>query len=417
MTLIIEFIILLLLLFMSCFFSGTETALTSLGKLKLKQLIEEKKSAALEMWLKHPNKLLATILVGNTIVNLAASSLTAFIAMDFATRLSIDKALSVVIATALITLLILVFGEITPKTFGKHNPEKVVLLTIRSLVMINYIISPLIKALVMITTPLVKLFGGRVAGETIFLTEEEIRTLIDVGEKEGVLEKEEKEMIHSVLKFGDIIVREVMIPRVDIDCVDLNNDRNKIIDLIVETGHSKVPVYRDNLDNIQGIIYVKDLLNAWGNNQLIVIEDLIRFPYYVQETKKVNSLLREFKKGTLDIAIVTDEYGVTSGLVTVEDLVEEIVGDIINEYNLEEIGIEPGGDGTIIVKGKTDVKKVNEKLKINLPNKDFKTVGGFVIDLMGKVPKVGEEVKYRNLRIEIVEIGKGRVKKIKIKKL
>lgn len=417
MTLIIEFTVLLLLLFMSCFFSGSETALTSLTKFKLKQLIEEKKSPSLNVWLNNPNRLLATILVGNTVVNLAAASLTAYMAMDFALRLYIGEVLAVVIATAIITLLILILGEITPKTFAKHNPEKFALLTIKTLVMMSYVLSPLVKALVFITNPLVKLLGGKLTAQSSFITEDEIRTLIDVGEKEGAIEKEEQEMIHSVLKFGDIIVREVMTPRIDIDCVDLNNDREKIINLIVETGHSKVPVYKDNLDNIQGIIYVKDLLNAWRNNELVAMEDLIRPPYYVPETKKVNALLREFKKGALHVAIVVDEYGITAGLVTVEDLVEEIVGDIINEYDLEEMGIEPAGDGTVIIKGKTDIKKVNDKLKINLPSVDFKTVGGFVIDLMGRVPRLGEEVKYRNLIIEIIDVGKRRVKKIKIKKL
>lgn len=417
MNLLLELIILVLLILLSFFFSASETALTSLGKLKLKQLIEEKKSSALNVWIEHPNRLLATILVGNTIVNIAAASLTAFISIDFATHLGINETVSLIIATALITIVILILGEITPKTFAKHNPVKVSLLTIRALVMMNYLLSPLIKGLVFIINPLVSLLGGKLSGESSFLSVDEIRTLIDVGEKEGVLEKEEREMIHSVLKFGDIIVREVMTPRIDMDCVDLNNDKEKIIDLIIETGHSKVPVYKDNLDNIQGIIYVKDLLNAWRNNQLIIIEDLLRPPYYVPETKKVSVLLHEFKKGALHIAVVVDEYGVTAGLVTVEDLVEEIVGDIINEYDLEEMGIEPATDGAIIVKGKTDIKKVNEKLKMSLPRENFKTVGGFVIDLMGKVPKAGEEIKYGNLKIEILEAGKHRVHKIKIKKL
>ncbi|MFH1784319.1 MAG: hemolysin family protein [bacterium] len=417
MIFMVELAILVLLLLLSCFFSGSETALTSLGKLKLKQMIEQKKSSSLSVWLNSPNKLLATILVGNTIVNLAAASLTAFMAMDLAVSLKISEGMAVIIATAVITLAILIIGEITPKTFAKHNPEKFALLTIKSLVMMNFLLSPLVKGLILITNPLVKLLGGDLSGGSLFITEDEIKTLIDVGEREGAIEKEEQEMIHSVLKFGDILVREVMTPRLDMDCVNLSNEKEKIIDLIVETGHSKVPVYKDNLDNIQGIIYVKDILNSWRNNTLIAIEDMVHPPYYVPETKKVNALLREFKKGALHIAVVVDEYGVTAGLVTVEDLVEEIVGDIINEYDLEEMGIEPAGDGAVLIKGKTDIKKVNEKLKIQLPSTDFKTVSGFVVDLMGKVPKAKEEVKYRNLIIEIVDVGRRRVKLIKIKKL
>jgi putative hemolysin len=417
MSFVMELVILFFLIILSFFFSATETALTSLSKLKTKHLIEIKKTAALNMWIEHPNRLLTTILVGNTIVNLAAASLTTYMALHFAAGLHLSETVSVILATALITVVLLILGEITPKTFSKHNPEKVAVLTIRALVMMHYLLAPLVKGLVFIISPLVRLLGGRLSSESAYLTVDEIRSLIDVGEKEGIIQKEEREMIHSVLKFGDIIVKEVMTPRIDMDCADLNNDKEKIIDRIVETGHSKVPVYKDNMDNVQGVVYVKDLLNSWRNNQLIVMEDMIRPTHYVPETKKVNTLLREFKKGGFQMAIVVDEYGVTSGLVTAKDLVEEIVGDIINEYDLEEIGIEPSSDGAVVIKGKTDIKKVNEKLKLNLPREDLKTVGGFVIDIMGKVPKAGEEIKYGNLKIEILEANKRRVNKIKIKKL
>lgn len=409
-------IILVVLLVASFFFSATETALTSLDRFKIKSLIENKQVNALKMWAEHPNRLLTTILVGNNIVNLSVAALATYLAVNFATNLRISEGMAAVISTMIVTMVILIWGEITPKLLAKLKPEIVTIWTIDLLILIHYVLSPLIKGMIFITSPLVKFLGGNLKQEMPFAKNEEIRFLVSEGVREGVLEKEQKEMIHSVLEFGDKIVREVMIPRMDMECVNIDLDKEKFIDLVVETGHSRVPIYKNSIDNIIGVIHVKDLLNAWRNNELFVIQDLVRPTYFVPETKKVNNLLREMQKGRLHLVIVVDEYGVPSGLVTVEDLVEEIVGDILDEYAIEELGMEPLPDGSVEVDGKINIFELNEKLKINLPSEDFNTISGFIVDLLGRVPRKDEEIKYKDFKFTVLDANRRRIIKLKLKK-
>ncbi|MDD5259195.1 MAG: hemolysin family protein [bacterium] len=412
----ISFIILIILLLGSFFFSATETALTSLDRYRIKTLIEERKVKSLQMWVDHPNKILAAILVGNTIVNLAAAALTTYLAVHFSSSLHITELWAAILATILITLVILILGEITPKTFAKHLPEVVAVWTIKLIVLIHYLLAPVIKGLIFITNPLVKLLGGNIKRDMLFDKDEEIRFLVSEGVREGVLGKDQKEMIHGVLEFGDKVARDIMIPRIDMECVDITLEKEKFIDLVVEAGHSRVPIYQGSLDNIIGIIHVKDLLNAWRCNELIVIQDLIRPVYFVPETQKVNNLLRQMQKGRLHMAVVVDEYGVPSGLITMEDLVEQIVGDILDEYDIEDLNVEPMGDGSVQIDGKMNIYEVNEKLKINLPSEDFNTVSGFVVDLLGRVPRKDEEIRYKDLRFTIVETNRRRIITLKVKK-
>jgi CBS domain containing-hemolysin-like protein len=270
--------------------------------------------------------------------------------------------------------------------------------------------------MIFITNPIVKFLGGNIKQDEPLDKDEEIRFLVSEGVREGVLEKEQKEMIHSVLEFGDKVVKTIMIPRIDMECVDINLDKEKFIDAVVETGYSRVPIYKETLDNIIGVIHVKDLLGAWRCNELIIIQDLLRPVYFVPETKKVNKLLRQMQKGRLHLAIAVDEYGVPSGLVTVEDLVEQIVGDILEEYELEDLGVEPLSDGSMQIDGKMNIYELNEKLKINLPSEDFNTVSGFVVDLLGRVPRKDEEIKYKDLKFVIVEANRRRIIKLTIRK-
>jgi putative hemolysin len=412
----ISFIILSVLILASFFFSATETALTSLDRYRIKNLIEEKKIKSLQMWVDHPNKILAAILVGNTIVNLAAAALTTYLAVHFSSNLHISEVWAAVVATILITVVILILGEITPKTFAKRLPEVVAVWTIKLILLVHYLLSPLIRGLIFVTNPLVTLLGGNFKQDMLFDRDEEIRFLVSEGVREGVLGKDQKEMIHGVLEFGDKVARDIMIPRIDMECADITLEKEKFIDLVVEAGHSRIPIYQGNLDNIIGIIHVKDLLNAWRCNELIVIQDLIRPAYFVPETQQVNNLMRQMQKGRLHMAVVVDEYGVPSGLITMEDLVEQIVGDILDEADIEDLGVEPMGDGSVQIDGKMNIYEVNEKLKINLPSEDFNTVSGFVVDLLGRVPRKDEEIKYKDLKFTIVETNRRRIITLKVKK-
>jgi len=412
----ISLIVLAILILASFFFAATETALTSLDRFAIKSLIEEKKLKSLQMWADHPNKLLAAVLVGNTIVNLSAAALATYVAVDFANNHHMTEGWAAVISTVFITFIILILGEIIPKTVAKHSPEAVSTWTIDLLLIVHYLLSPLIKAMIFITNPIVKFLGGNIKQDEPLDKDEEIRFLVSEGVREGVLEKEQKEMIHSVLEFGDKVVKTIMIPRIDMECVDINLDKEKFIDAVVETGYSRVPIYKETLDNIIGVIHVKDLLGAWRCNELIIIQDLLRPVYFVPETKKVNKLLRQMQKGRLHLASAVDEYGVPSGLVTVEDLVEQIVGDILEEYELEDLGVEPLSDGSMQIDGKMNIYELNEKLKINLPSEDFNTVSGFVVDLLGRVPRKDEEIKYKDLKFVIVEANRRRIIKLTIRK-
>lgn len=241
--------------------------------------------------------------------------------------------------------------------------------------------------------------------------------MISMGEEEGVLEEEEKEMINSIFEFGDTRVQEVMIPRLDIVAVEAGRNLTDILKVAVEDGHSRIPVFEKKIDKIIGVLYVKDLLSLWGKRaeEDLKVKDLTRAPYFVPETKKVNELLREFRRKKIHLAIVVDEYGGTAGLVTLEDLLEEIVGEIEDEYDEKKEEIKILEEGVALINGRMDIGEVNEKLKINLPEKEgVETIAGFVVDYLGRVPQTGEELTYENLRISVVEADRRRVVKVKI---
>lgn len=236
-------------------------------------------------------------------------------------------------------------------------------------------------------------------------------------EKSGLLKEREQELLHSILEFQDTIVREVMVPRIHMDCIDIHAGLSQILDLVIEKGHTRLPVFKGSIDNIIGILNVKDLISIWRYRKLIILQDLIRPAYFVPETKKISELLREFQKHRMHMAIVLDEYGGTAGLVTMEDLIEEIVGDISDEYDREEEPIQYQPNGSIIMRADYSIHEANEKLDLGLPENDFESIGGFVIHLLGRLPETGERIPYRNLIITVLESNDRRILKLKIKKI
>lgn len=407
------------LLLLSAYFSASETALTSLGKLKMKSLMEKEKKKALllSLWVEDPNRLLTTILVGNNIANVAASVLFTIILLRLLGPTATGRAAA--LSMGIMTFLILVFGEITPKTYARQHAEGIALRTIGLLKFLSRALSPLIKSLVFMTNVIIRLSGGKMARPGPFMTEEDIRGMLSVGEDEGVLEEEEREMIDSIFKFGNTKVQEVIVSRLDIVAVEAGGSLTDILRAAAEAGHSRIPVFEKKIDNIIGVLYVKDLLNLWGkkDEEKLKVKDLIRTPYFVPETKKVDELLREFQKKKIHLAIVVDEYGGTAGLVTLEDLLEEIVGEIEDEYDEEREEIKILEEGVALIDGRMDIGEVNERLSINLPEKEgVETVAGFVVDYLGRVPQAGEELTYENLLISVVEAERRRVVKMKITK-
>ncbi|TDX51061.1 hemolysin family protein [Orenia marismortui] len=413
LTVLIEGISLLILLLLSGFFSSSETALMSVDKIEIRHLKQEgnKKAMVVDRLLNKPNQLLTTILVGNNLVNIAASSIATALAIDiFGTK-------GVGIATGVVTLFVLIFGEITPKSFANKESEKVSMMVARYIELFYYLLAPLIKFLTIVTSFVMKKSGANQMPKP-FVSEEEIRRFLAVGEQEGVIETDEKQMINSIFEFDDTNVKEIMVPRIHMACVEINDSLDELIDIIINLGYSRIPVYNDTVDNIVGVVYAKDLLNLLKkDNYEVDIQKIMRPAYYIPETKKVDNLLTEFRKEKIHMAIILDEYGGTAGLVTIEDLLEEIVGDIQDEYDEEEKWIKVFNEDEILIDGRVDIDEINEILEIDLPEEDYETISGFILSMLGYVPKAGEWIEFENLKIVVEKVIQRRISKVRIKRV
>jgi len=416
--LIFEVITLLGFIILSAFFSGTETALFSLNKLQLKKMQKEDgdnwRVKSIVRLLDDPQRTLISILIGNMFVNISASSLATYLAIKFFGNIGIGIASGVMIFT------ILVFGEIVPKSLAVANADKISKRVARPIEIISLVLFPLIKFFKMIIGALYYLFGKKSLKVKKEITEEDLITLIEVGKDEGAIEEEEKKMIRNIFEFGDTMVKEVMIPRVDMDCIPSDTKLNSILKLIKKMGHSRIPVYGETIDNIIGVLYAKDLLGIYEkwytSKEKFDLKQIMREVYFVPENKKIDELLDIFQKDRIQIAIAIDEYGGTAGLVTMEDVVEEVVGEIIDEYDEEIKLFEMIGDNTVIADGNISIEKINDILNIEIPENDFETLGGFIFDLLGRVPKKGEKIKYQNFQMIIEQVVKNRIRRVKIVK-
>ena len=385
---------LLLLLVLSAFFSAVETALTSLGKLKVKAIIESegRRAEVLNLWLKNPTRLLTTILIGNNIVNVSASVLAAYLAI----KAWGDKGAAIV--TGLMTFLILVFAEIVPKTFSRHYSEKVALLLIWPLLSISYLLNPVIRFFVLISEGIIRLFGGHLTPQTSHISMEEIRTLIDVGGEEGALAEEERQMLSSVIEIRDTAVGSLMTPRMEIAALPEDASVAEAFALMAKEGHSRLPVYRNDMDDIAGIVDSRQILSHIAEGEkTVLLRQIMRPAFFVPEMMKVSDLLKEFRRHKSPLAIVMDEYGGTEGLVTLHDLIEEIIGEIPMEYE-ETADYQKIDEKTYRIKAEMEIEKVNELLNINLEEDDdnAETLAGFVLKHLGHFPASGEQFRYQN---------------------
>lgn len=331
----VELIIFLFLFSGVIFFAGGEIGLTSLNKWTVKKLIEEKGKVAqpLQIWLEKPSQILTTILVGGNLMVIASSALAANFALDLSLTMQWKEQIVLPIATITVSFLILLFGEIIPKVFTRYYPERVSLVVIKPLLWMDRILNPIIGILVGLTSVFIHLLGRRNLRETNLMTEKEIRKLIDMSQKEGILEEQEKEMIEGILEFTDTVVEEVMIPLQNIAGINIQKSPEETINSVIDMKYSRIPVFKDNKNNIVGILYTRDLLYTYKNKSLFVIQDVMRPVFYIEKTRKIAELMREFKRGHMHIAIVVDKERKVMGLVTIEDLIEEIVGEISDEYN------------------------------------------------------------------------------------
>lgn len=319
--------------------SATETSLIALNRVKIKFLIEKypSKSKSLSLWLNDPNRILTTIIIVVNISIIGASTVAALISAKIAEIYNLNKWIIGSISGILVTIIMIMIGEIVPKIFAIRNAERIALLIVNPLSIIDDAIFPFAKFITNIANNIIKFSGADPVKKIPLVTLEEIKSLVHIGAEEGVIHKEEKEMMHSIFDFGDTVVKEVMVKREDMVCININYSINRILEIVVEEGFSRLPVYKENLDNIVGILYAKDLLSVWKNRKLVIIQDIIREPYFVNENKKVNEILKEFQNGKIHLTIVLDTYGKVVGLVTLEDILEEIVGEIKDEYDIESM--------------------------------------------------------------------------------
>lgn len=405
-----QIVLLVVLLAMSAFFSMSETALMSINKIKIKHMVEEGVNGAklVEKLIEDPNKLLGAILIGNNIVNIGASS----IATSLAINMWGDNSVGAV--TLIMTVLVLIFGEITPKSIAKQKSEGVALVVSKPIKICVFIFKPFIIVFTSISSVFIRLFGADPNAAQQFITEEELRTMVDVSEEEGVLEQVEREMIFNVFDFADAQVKDVMVQRVDIVAVDINDSYDRVLNIIQKEQFSRLPVYNESIDDIVGILNVKDLIIAGKSDKEFKVTDYMREPCYTFEFKKIQELFKEMKKTRNHMSVVLDEYGGTVGIVTIEDLIEEIVGDIEDEYDDFENEIEVIKDNEYVVDASAKLDDVSELIGVDMESEEFDSVGGLIIGELGRIPEVNEEVHINNLRIIVEEIDKNRIKKVRI---
>lgn len=421
-----------LLIGVNAFFAASEIAILSVRQSKLKPLIEEgnKSAKIVDRYLEEPSKLLATIQVGITFAGFFASALSAkTLAVHLANLLKrtnlfvisqFADSISFILITAVVAYITLVLGELVPKRMALQKSDKVALSVAKPIAFISKIAYPIVKLLTNSTNLIVKLMGGSIKYDSQQITEEEIRLMINVGEERGIIQETETEMINSIFEFDDTVVKEVMTPRTDMVTVNVNAKIEEILDVIVEEHFSRIPVYEDTIDNIIGILYVKDLFGIIkkGEGLEVSLKDMIRDAYYVSEYKKIDELFKEMQKSKNHIAIVIDEYGGTAGLITIEDLLEEIVGNIFDEYDDVVLEYEQVNSDTYLVNGMLSLDEVNHIMDIELPEDEleFDTISGMVLSLSGKMPEVGDEVEFDGIKFRIEEVEDKRITKIRITK-
>ncbi|MCG6960337.1 hemolysin family protein [bacterium BMS3Abin03] len=417
----LQIVILFFLLAASAFFSGSEVALFTIEKRKIKDQFKKHKLllSYLNILIDRPRKLLVTILVGNTVANVAASIVAVTLAIDLAPVIGLAKELVISLQIVVLTILILLFSELLPKVFASRNPVLFTKITIVPMYWINVLIYPVSEALaelIKATTSKIKIDKTKTV-----LTKQEISDLSDIGQEKGTLEEEEQELIKSIVSFRQKVAGEIMTPRVDINAISNKFTLGEIVEIINETGHSRFPLYLDDLDNIIGILYAKDILpflKTDKSNEIVQLSKMVRKAMFVPKEKKVDDLLREFQKRKMHIAIVVDEFGGTSGLITMEDIIEEVVGEIWDEYDREEDSIKEVSDDKFIVLGKTPINEINDVIGVEVINEesDFETVGGFVFKTAGFIPKEGYNFKTENYKFTVKEVLRKRIKKVLIEK-
>lgn len=410
---ILQLVSLVILLILSSFFSSAETALTTVNRIRMRTLMEEgsKKAARVLEITDNSGKMLSAILIGNNVVNLSASSIATSLAIE------LFGSVGAGIATGILTLLILIFGEVTPKTLATLHSEKLSLSYSGTIYYLMKILTPVIFIVNQLSLGVLRLLRVDPNEAQNIMTEEELRTIVDVGRETGVIENEEHEMINNLFDFGDSQAKEVMVPRIDMTFANINLTYDELIEIFETDKYTRLPVYEDTTDNVVGIINMKDLL-LFKDKEHFSIRDIMREPFYTYEHKNTAELLLEMRQSSINLAIVLDEYGATAGLITLEDLLEEIVGEIRDEYDSdEEDSIVKINDREYIVLGSTNLEDLCDELQLSFTSEDYDTIGGYLIGLLDHLPEKNEVIiTDDDVLLRVEQMDKNRIEKIYIKK-
>ncbi|MBM4165666.1 MAG: HlyC/CorC family transporter [Ignavibacteria bacterium] len=424
-----EFLIIFVLILLNGFFAASEIAIVSTRRTRIKDLIEKGKTRAkiVEKLQSNPDTFLATVQIGITVVGSFASALGGTAAIQYLKeplrQLQIpfisehSEFIAIVMVVTLITYLSLTIGELIPKSLALRYSEKFSLLIAPFILLLSKIFSPAVKVLVGTSNLFLKPFHDQTTFSESKISEEEFRIMLDEGTKSGIIDKTEHELISSIFEFTDTTAKEILVPRTDVIAIEITSEKEKLLRLVSDEGYSRLPVFQENLDNILGIVYAKDLISL-AEHKVIVLHDIIRPAYFVPQTKKISELLREMQQRKLHIAIVNDEYGGTAGIVTMEDIIEEIVGEIHDEYDDELKEIETTADGSFLVNGKVSIGDFNERFGSSIPEEgEYDTISGFIQKLAGKIPEVKEEIRYDSWTFSVVKKSQRKIRQIQARKI
>jgi len=400
---------------LSAFFSCSETAFIASQRIRVEHLVNTKEQGAdrVAKLIQQPAKLLSTVLLGNNLVNTAAAALATILAASI-----LGPERGVIIATIAVTIVLLIFSEITPKTIAAHHAERISLMFARPIEVISWLFTPFVIVLSWIASGFSKLAGGTPVPRSL-VSDEEIRTMISVGHREGTVEESEAKMLHKVFDFGDRPVREAMVPRLEVVAIEQGAKIADFLALYAESPLSRFPVYKENMDNVVGILSVKDVLMALAKgtiNNESPIDDLIRPAYFTPTTKRINELFAEMRDRNYRMAVVVDEYGGTAGIVSLSRLLEEIVGPVGDELAAIEKEYEVINEYTFQIDSSMRIEEANEKMGLELPEGDYETVAGFVLSLLGRIPKQGEQLRYKGLKLVITKMKDKKIEEILVTK-
>ena len=405
---VIQLIIIIILILLSAFFSSAETAFTTVNKIRIRSLTEEgnKRAEKVSKLLDNSSKMLSAILIGNNIVNISASAIATTFAIDVFGNAATG------IATGILTLLVLIFGEITPKTAATIHAEKIAFAYAGIISFVIFVLTPLIMIINKLSLFSLRVFGINPNNKKALMTETELRTIVSVGHEEGVIESEEKRIINNLFDFGYAQAKDIMIPRIDMTLASVDSTYAMILDIFRNEKYTRIPIYEETIDNVIGIINVKDLL-LFDSHDEFNIRNILREPYFTYEFKNTSELLAELRKTSNNITIVIDEYGSTVGMITLEDLLEEIVGEIRDEYDEDEHdSIQKINDYEYILDGSAKLDDLNELLELDIESEDYDSIGGFIIEKLDRLPQENDFIELPGIRLVVTDTSNNRIETV-----